>query len=81
VRNNVFRRWALHAKSALPFFRESIESVKDLEDQLKDTLKQLQIQVGKGVVERSTRETIPRRIETEITQPIMTHKTNEGAQS
>ncbi len=71
----------MFGKAGLPFFYDSIESRRDLEDRLKDALKQLQTQVGKGVMEKATKDTIPRRIETEITRPIMAHKSTEGAPS
>lgn len=74
VRDDIFRRWSLYANAGLPFFRDSIESVRELEDQLKDTLQQLRWQVGKGVMEKATKDTIPRRIETDIARPILAHK-------
>jgi len=76
VRTNVFKRWALFANAGLPFFRDSIRSIHQLEDELSRILGQLQTQVGKGVMERATKENIPRRIETEIGRPIMAHKSN-----
>ena len=76
VRTNVFKRWALFANAGLPFFRDSIRSIHQLEDELSRILGQLQTQVGKGVMERATKENIPRRIDTEIGRPIMAHKSN-----
>lgn len=75
VRKEIFPRWSRLAESDQPFFfRDSIYSLDDLRDQLRDTLRQLQISVGKEGIERATRENIPRRIDSNIAKPSISHK-------
>lgn len=75
VRTQIFPRWSRFANIEQPiFFRDQIKSITDLKDQLVDTLRQLQPLVGMEVMERATKENIPRRIETDITRPVLSHK-------
>ena len=74
VRTSIFKRWSLFANASLPLFRDCILTIHQLEDELKRTLGQLQTQVGIGLMDRATKDTIPRRIDTEITRPIMSHQ-------
>lgn len=72
LRNEIFPRWSQTRQPI--FFRDEIKSIGDLMTQLKDTLRQLQPLVGMGLMETATRESIPRRIETDITRPILSHR-------
>jgi len=75
VREDIFPRWSRLAESSQPFFfRDSIRSLDELRDQLRDTLRQLQISVGKEGMERATRESIPRRIDSDIAKPSLSHR-------
>jgi FxsC-like protein len=75
LREEIFPRWSRLANIEQPiFFRDQIKSITDLRDQLADTLRQLQPLVGMGVIEKATKENIPRRIETEIARPVLSHK-------
>jgi FxsC-like protein len=75
VRRNIFPRWSRLADSNQPFFfRDSIHSLDELREQLRDTLRQLQISVGKEGIERATKESIPRRIDSDMTKPSLSHR-------
>jgi FxsC-like protein len=75
LRDEIFPRWSRFANLEQPiYFRDQITSISDLSHQLEDTLRKLQPLVGMGVVERATKETIPRRIETDITRPVLSHR-------
>lgn len=76
VREQIFPRWSRFANLDQPIFRDSIRSIDDLRDQLQDTLRQLQAAVSMGIIEKATKETIPRRIETDIARPVLSHKSN-----
>jgi FxsC-like protein len=77
VREQIFPRWSRLANLEQPiYFRDSIRSIDELRDQLRDTLRQLQAAVSMGIIEKATKETIPRRIETDIARPVLSHKSN-----
>ena len=77
LREQIFPRWSRFANLEQPiFFRDEIRSITELRDQLEDTLRQLQPLVGMGIIEKATKETIPRRIETDIGRPILSHKSS-----
>lgn len=83
VRRDIFPRWSRLADTNQSFFfRDSIQSIDELRDQLRDTLRQLQTLVSKDVIEHATKETIPRRIDSDIAKPSLSHRpTSEGVAS
>lgn len=79
LRKDIFPRWSRFANLNEPiYFRDSISSVEDLRDQLRTTLTQLQSLIGKDAIEHATKNDIPRRIETDISKPILSHKDLPG---
>lgn len=75
VRKEVFPRWSRWLKLNEPlYFNDSVDSIEDLRDQLQTTLTQLQSLIGKEAIEHATKDDIPRRIETDIAKPSLSHK-------
>lgn len=78
VREDVFPRWSRFADLDLPIFRDKIYNIDQLRDQLRDTLLRLQSSLAKSVIERTSKENIPRRIESNILKPILSHEPAPG---
>lgn len=76
VRNVIFTRWSVFGDVEPPIrFRDQIRTMGELRAQLADTLRRLQPLVGMAIMEQATKESIPRRIETDITRPVLSHRT------
>jgi FxsC-like protein len=77
LRTNIFPRWSRLADTSEPiFFRDAIFSVDELREQLRDTLRRLQTQMAKEVVEQSRKEDLPRRVQSDMAKPVLS---NQGA--
>jgi FxsC-like protein len=74
LREDVFPRWSRFADLEPSVFYDKIYSVDELKAKLADTLSRLQTSLAKGVVERTAKEDIPRRIESDIPKPVLAHQ-------
>jgi FxsC-like protein len=74
LRSVIFPRWSRLADAHEPiFFRDSIYSVEDLREQLRDTLRRLQVMMMKDVVEHARQGDLPRCLQSGIAKPVLSH--------
>ncbi len=79
VRDTVFPFWSRLASVPDQFyFRDTISTVEELRDQLRDTLRKLQPKVAKEVLDHAKKEDIQRRIESDIEKPSLAHRAADG---
>jgi len=79
VRSDIFPRWSRLAEASEPvFFRDAIYTVDQLRDQLRDTLRRLQVMMAKDVVEQTKKDDIERRIQSDIVKPVLSHQAAPG---
>lgn len=79
VRSDIFPRWSRLGDASEPiFFRDAIHSVDELREQLRDTLRRLQVMMARGVVEQTKKEDIPRRVQSDIAKPVLSHQAAPG---
>jgi FxsC-like protein len=78
VRDEVFPRWSRFAGLEPSIFHDKIYSVDELRVKLEATLRRLQTTLAKSVVESTPKEDIPRRIDSDIPKPILSHQSPPG---
>jgi hypothetical protein len=81
VREDVFPRWSRFADFEPSIFYDRICNLDELKARLADMLGRLQTSLAKSVVERTAKEDIPRRIESDIPNPVLAHWPASGGGS